>query len=373
MGLLVQDDDIAVDEAHPGPVGEGLSTHGEDRYRPSRRLVCILGIAALVASVAGTAWWLQRPETLPDGVAARVGEHQITQSALEERVQVMKALYGLQQPSGGEELDRFWRDAAKSAVVASLIDDAAADRGIEIADKAADGMLAKLIRQGYPEGGRDAFVQALGTMGATQDQVVEELVDQAKVARLFDSVTAEVEVTDADVEAAFEERREALAVPERRVIRNIVVASRAQATAVMRELHGGASFPAVARRSSIDASTSERGGLLGTATSDQLDGAYGDAAFAAAPGQAFGPVRTETGWHVGVVERVLPSEPATFAQVSDELRQTLLTERSIEVWRGWLKKTLEDADVIYADRYRPADPTGVPDLEPTVGGGVPAQ
>jgi peptidyl-prolyl cis-trans isomerase C len=51
--------------------------------------------------------------------------------------------------------------------------------------------------------------------------------------------------------------------------------------------------------------------------------------------------------------------PATYA---DELRTTLIGERSFEVWTAWLRDVLHDADVEYADDFRPDDPDEGPDM-----------
>ena len=329
------------------------------RRRPKVALAVATAVSLLLALV--TAYLVRPDDALPDDVAVEVNGTRFTETQLDERIQVLGALYGLQQPTGADELDAFRRDAAKSAAVSLLMDDAAAELDIAIADKAADDMLAKLISDQYPDGGRQAFVQALGTMGASEEQVLDEIKQQAIVARLFDNVTAGVSVTDDEVEQAFEARRTELATPEQRSIRNMVVESRKEATALLRLLDSGEPFIGLARTYSLDAATRDKGAFLGVASRDQLDPAYGTAAFAAIPLEPFGPVRTSSGWHVGLVERVVPAAAATYEQVEVELRQTLETEQAIETWRQWLAEQLASTEIVYADEFRPEDPTALPD------------
>lgn len=357
--------------------GAGDPSGGDETTRQRRSTLAwmsshrrqALAVATVIALVlaALAAYLVREPAAhdLPGGVAVQVGERQLTEDELETRIQALKALYGLEEPTAGDELDTFRRDAAKSAAVSMVLQDAAAERGIVIADKAVDDMLAKLIRERYPDGGRSAFVQALGVMGASEDQVLEELEQQALVARLFDDITATIKVSDADVTTAFNERRADLATPERRRLRNIVVKTRTQATAVRRMLDEGQGFGLVARRYSIDGATRDKSGYLGIAAAADLDRAYGQAAFAARKGDPFGPVKTLSGWHVGLVEDVLPGEAAELDAVAGELREVLETERAVAAWRTWLGGAITDADVTYADDYRPADPDALPETVET--------
>jgi len=63
------------------------------------------------------------------------------------------------------------------------------------------------------------------------------------------------------------------------------------------------------------------------------------------------------------VDRVVKAVPATFVQVRDALRETVIAERSLEAWREWLSDVIADHDVTYADAYRPDDPDAVPDID----------
>lgn len=338
----------------------GLLAGLRTRIGGNRRTSLALAVVISLALAAGTAY-LIRGQSLPDGDVAKVGDVTITVEQLEQRIDALKALYGLEEPTGGKAADTFKRDAAKSAVVSLLIETEAQERGIVVTDKQVDTILAKLIKERYPDGGQRAFVEALGTMGASEEQVRDELHQQAVVADLFDDVTADVEVSDDEVKAAFEDRKEALATPERRSLLNIVVETRAQAQAVLRLLREGESFASVARTYSIDSATKAQGGRLGVATRAELDDLYGKVAFAAPDGGLFGPVQTSTGWHVGKVADVTAPVPATFAGIEDQLKQTLETERAVAEWRSFLEELIEESDVQYHPDFRPKSPTSLPE------------
>lgn len=104
----------------------------------------------------------------------------------------------------------------------------------------------------------------------------------------------------------------------------------------------------------------DKGGALGDVARTDLEQPVGDGAFTVAAGGLYGPVQGAHGWNVGRVDGVTPFVPATFEQVEGGLKQVLQAERSLAIWKDWLSRQITDADVEYADAYRPADPDAVP-------------
>ncbi|WP_116200530.1 peptidylprolyl isomerase [Amycolatopsis circi] len=333
--------------------------------RPWWRRVWVLALAVLlVAAGGGYAWY--RSTVLPDNVAFRLGDQDVTVDQLDRKTDTLRALYGVQAPTDPAKLDGFRKDVAKSTAVGMILDKAAADRDIVIADKTAQDTLARFIGQQYGNGNdaHDKFVQALGTVGTTEKAVLDEIKRQLAVNQLFEKVSAGTAVSDADVQKAFPQRKDALGTPERRDLRNIVVSSKAEADQVVTALKNGAGFETVAAQRSLDASTKNNGGSLGAVAANQLDKPYADAAFAAPVNAVFGPVQTQYGWNVGKVVQVMAPVPAVFDQVKDKLKQQLQTEGQLAKWRAWLASAIKDASVEYADSYRPADPDGPPPGQP---------
>lgn len=351
-------DPSASDEADP--VEEPGSEDGPTRQLGRRELVALVVVALLAAG--GAAWWFTGRDDLPDGTAFRIGDQVVSAKDVDRRVDALEALYGVEEPADEDDRADFLRDAAKSIAVQIMLHDEAAERDIVIPAKAVDDTLQQLIEQRYPDGGRSAFVTALGELGATEDQVRQEISDQLLVSQLFDDVAGDVSVDEAELRDAFADREDSLATPVRRSLRNVVVADRVAAQEVLRRLRQGESFGRVARSVSLDSATRDNGGRLGVVAADDLESAYAEAAFAAPVGRIFGPVKTEYGWNVGLVERELPATPATYAGVRDALRRTVLAEKSLDKWRGWLTDVIADHEVTYADDYRPDDPDAVPDL-----------
>lgn len=325
------------------------------------RVAVLLTLAVVLAGVGLLV--AKRTGGLPDDAAFAVGDSVVSTTEVTRRMKALQALYGVQPPEATGKTDAFRRDTTKSMAVQLLMDRAAKKLDIVVADKNVDDAMSRLIEDRYPDGGRDAYLRALGEKGASEAQVRDEVRQQLLVARLFEELTSDIAVTDDEVREAFEERRDELGGVEQRTLRNIVVLTKADARRVISALQAGVPFVQAAKRSSLDGATRTKGGLLGDVAASQLEASYSKAAFATGPGQVFGPVRTESGWNVGLVEQILPPKPMTFAEVQEALKAALVQEESVQVWTEWLRDLLRDGDVEYAETYRPKDPLSVPTLD----------
>jgi peptidyl-prolyl cis-trans isomerase C len=349
------------EEARDASAGDGEGTGGPPGSSRSWRAVVV--VVAIVAglSVLGLSA-LGGDSCPPSGAALEVRGEVVRQDELDRRADLLKALYGV-EPPGESERDRagaFPRDLAKAVAVGLIVQAEVADRDLQVAEKAVRDALDRFIDQRFPEGGRERFVQALGNEGVSEAEVLAEIRRLLETRRLFDQVTDGVTVDDARVAAAFEERKDRLAVPERRRLRHLVVATEEQARAALGRIRGGEDFGAVATEVSLDAATKMQGGELGPLAAGDLAAPFAEAAFAAPAGQAFGPVQTDFGWHVGLVEDVTPRRAVTLDEVRDSLRQQLVGEERLALWRKFLGRRIAEADACYGDRFRPEDPDAPP-------------
>jgi parvulin-like peptidyl-prolyl isomerase len=80
--------------------------------------------------------------------------------------------------------------------------------------------------------------------------------------------------------------------------RHILVETEAEANQVLSLLDDGAGFGELARRFSIDGTTRNTGGNLGTFTPQDAVPEFSEAVFSAEIGTIVGPVETEFGWHI---------------------------------------------------------------------------
>lgn len=333
-----------------------------------RLVLGIIVVLLLGSSAAGYIW--HRSTQLPEDVAFQVAERDVTENELAEYGETMRALYGVKAPTGKAKLSDFRRDLAKAYAFNIVVENEAQRHDIVIADKTAQDVLGRYIGDQFGEGqaGRDKFIRLLGATGTNEQAVLDEIKRQLLLGKLFNKVTADVRVSEPEVRTAYDERKSEFTPPEERVLQNIVVAERAQADAVIRKLNRGVPFATVAAERSIDASTRNKGGDLGTVTADQLEKDYGVAAFRASEGEVFGPIKTRHGWNIGKVVGIHRDDPPGYAVIHDQLKQALGLEQAVTTWRTWLEDRVRAADIEYADRYRPPDPNTLPEGGP----GMPA-
>lgn len=350
-------DDAAEQGGGPGPVF-GLFTKFRWPSTRKARIILLAVVFGLVAAITGGYFWVQAGQ-LPDGAAFRIDDRVVTVDELNDVTDTWRAMYGVEAPRDERKLDDFRRATAKAYAVSLLLDAAAAERGIAVGEKAAQDALTRFIERQAGAGpqARDAFVQALADAGTSQRAVLDEVKKQLIMAQLFKAITEDVgPVSDRELAEAFAASKDQLGTPERRRIANIVVPTKEDADGLIADLRGGAAFASLARQRSIDEATRGKGGVLGNVTRDQLQQRYGNAAFAAEPGEVFGPVRNKFGWNVGIVKRTLPPIPAKLDDVRDQLRQQVEFEKALARWREWLAGQIKAADIEYADKYRPANP-----------------
>ncbi|KQZ68738.1 peptidyl-prolyl cis-trans isomerase [Nocardioides sp. Root151] len=322
---------------------------------PQRTRTRVGALVALVAVVAVGAGAGYRMFTgLPDDAVLEYDGQVITQHDLDERVDALGALYGIQKPAAADDQDTFQRDAAKAVAVSLILDDAAEEHDIVISDKSARDTLAAMLEEQLADPRKD-FNQLLAKFGISEDDVLEEIKRQQAIALLFREITQDAVdgVGADDVRSYFDDDPSRFALPEQRRLSNIVVSNRKDARTVVAAVRGGTDFATVARKVSLDDATRDKGGDLGTVTAAELDEAFAEPAFAAGKGRVFGPVKTPYGWNVGRVVAVTPGRAMPFARVKDQVADAARSEAALKAWRQWLKDEIKDADVEYADDYRP--------------------
>ncbi|MGJ8535204.1 MAG: peptidylprolyl isomerase [Alphaproteobacteria bacterium] len=144
-------------------------------------------------------------------------------------------------------------------------------------------------------------------------------------------------VTDADVKSRFDVEM-AKITPEVTVsARHILVAEEDEAKKIIEELQGGADFEALAKERSTGPS-GPNGGDLGQFSKGQMVPPFEAAAFALDAGTfTVEPVQTQFGWHIIQVYEKGSAPLPEFAQVEEQVRNLVISERfteQLDILRG---------------------------------------
>jgi peptidyl-prolyl cis-trans isomerase C len=348
--------------------GEALHALRHPRVPSTKRGTAILA-AVLVVVVGGSVggYFASQIGKLPDDAAFAVGDRVVSTKELEKKVETWHALYDVQPPSGNEKkMGTFRRKAAKQEAVSIVVQDQAQQHGVAVPQKKARNWLDSYVQKQFGNGqqGHAQFVKKLGDVGTNYDTVLGEIQHRMSRDQLFAKITKSVSASRAELRKDFPRYKKALATPEKRHLRNIVVSSQDQAKKIVAKLRDGTSFAKLAKKESIDGSTRAKGGNMGSVPKTQLQGQYAKAAFRTKKGQVFGPVRTtvqgQQVWNVGKVVGITPGKPATFQSSHQQLEKLVVYKKALDRWDQWLGNAISSADVRYADDYRPAHPDQAP-------------
>lgn len=110
--------------------------------------------------------------------------------------------------------------------------------------------------------------------------------------------------------------------------RHILVKTKEEADAIIKQLEGGAKFEDIAKEKSSDPGSGAQGGDLGWFGPGQMVPEFEKAAFALEPGSyTKEPVQSQFGWHIILVEDKRAKQPPAFEQVKEQFRSLLLREK----------------------------------------------
>ena len=134
-----------------------------------------------------------------------------------------------------------------------------------------------------------------------------------------------IEISDADLKRAYEERRARYITPERRHILQVDFPNAGAASAAAERIAKGASFVDIAK----ELGKSEKDIDLGTLPKAAIiDRAVADAAFSLKEGEVSAPVQGRFGTVLVQVLKIEPEQGRPFDQVAGELKQELATARA---------------------------------------------
>lgn len=144
---------------------------------------------------------------------------------------------------------------------------------------------------------------------------VEDVVLTAFVSKKVNAL-----LTEETLRAAYARLEAELSGKEEVEARHILVRSREEAEALIKQLADGADFAELAKKNSVGPSA-QSGGSLGFFQRGQMVPAFEEAAFALSPGKVSRePVESKFGWHVIKVEQKRPVQAPSFEQALPELR-----------------------------------------------------
>lgn len=153
-------------------------------------------------------------------------------------------------------------------------------------------------------------------------------------------IRSQIQPTDAELRQRYEASKQEFTQPDQVCAAHILLSVPAGATpaeaaaieqkasSIAARLRAGEDFAKLAAEFSADPGSAANGGDLGCFGRGAMVAPFEEAAFSQQPGQIGNPVRSEFGYHIIRVNEKRPGGVAPFEQVSDGLRQQMITERA---------------------------------------------
>ena len=196
---------------------------------------------------------------------------------------------------------------------------------------------AKLISVAGRNAGLQNDPEVKSRIAAYEERVVQEVYLTRKIS---------AGATDAELRKRYDAFVKANPPKEEIHARHILVATEAEAIAIIAELAKGGDFKKLASERTTDPSGKTTGGDLGFFGKDEMVPEFSVVAFALKDGQLTDkPVKTQFGWHVILVE-----ERRTVAPSFEEVREQLTSDLSQEIVNEEVQRLRKDAKI---ERFNP--------------------
>ena len=205
----------------------------------------------------------------------------------------------------------------------------------------------EVLHQAAVKEGLDQDPEVLKRLKELKRSVLVEEIIRRKVLKT-------VSVTDQEIQAHYDQHPERF-VEEQVTASHILVKTREEAEAILKELQGGKKdFATLARERSLDRQSAEKGGLVGTFGRGQTVSDFEKTAFLLKPGEVSKPVETQFGYHlIRVTDHSRTTRP--FAEVKDQLRDELLRERQQQTFSSYMEQLQKGLKVqVFEERLKQA-------------------
>jgi parvulin-like peptidyl-prolyl isomerase len=236
----------------------------------------------------------------------------------------------------------------------------AEDLGLKITEADVDKQMLTIKSQYFGKDGKcDAacekkYQAEIKKQGVTDEQVREDVRASVVQNKIYEKVTADVAVTDKDVEEYYKKNKQNYVQPASRDVRHILVKKKSKADSLYQQVNAS-NFAALAKQHSEDTSSKKQGGKLPISKGRQVP-EFDKAAFALDVGEISRPVKTTYGWHIIIALTKIKEEKTTpLSEVRPAIRQQLLQQKKTDSMKAWVEETKKEFEkkTTYQVGYEP--------------------
>jgi len=260
-----------------------------------------------------------------------------------------------------EELKTLEGNIVDSLIVIKLLKKYAEENNITVSSQEVDEQVESLISTYDSE--KD-FESALKSMGIDRGFLEDYLKSQIISNKIYEEVTADVEVTDQEVKQYYNDNKEKFLVPAQVKASHILalfpwVEDGSEETEEGRDealdkikmieakLENGEDFEELARQYSDDQSTAENGGDLGYVSEGQMVEEFDKALFLLDEGETSKIVETVYGFHIIKAFDRKEEYYQDFEEIEEDLKTYLLDSYKSQEWINFVYLLIEKVNIEY--------------------------
>jgi len=227
---------------------------------------------------------------------------------------------------------------------------------ITVSDDDVEKRMDEIVKQSF-KGKESALLAELKKQGITLDQAKAQLHDRILQEKLYKKVTSDIKVSDAELKDYYEKNKSQFTQPPNRVVRHILVKSKAKADEIHQMLDDGGNFAKLAKQYSTDPGTKKLGGYL-TVSKGTTVPPFDKVAFELKTGKYSEPVKTQFGWHIILAQSDIKPESTTpFETLKDSIEQSVKQQKQNAAIETWTQGLAKKCPATYAPGFAPPKTT----------------
>jgi foldase protein PrsA len=221
-----------------------------------------------------------------------------------------------------QEYDGLRDQVMQFLILEKWVEGESADQALKVSAKEADKQFADAKKQSFPK--EKDFQDFLKSSGMSLSDARFQVRFNTVYTKLREkAVKGADKVTDKAVATFYNKNKARFATPATRDLRVILTKTQAKADQAKKALQSGQSWSVVAKRFSIDQASKNQGGsLLGIAKGTQ-EKSFDEAIFKAQKGVLTGPVKTQFGFYVFQVQKIVEAKQQSLKDATPAIKQQL--------------------------------------------------